>query len=69
MCRAPGPSATPFYQYLTKQKTDPKGPGDVSWNFEKFLIGKDGKVLARYASSVEPDDEALVAAIQADLPK
>jgi len=64
-----GKMATPFYQYLTKQETSPKGAGDVSWNFEKFLIGKDGKVLGRYASSVEPEDEALIAAIEKDLAK
>jgi glutathione peroxidase len=64
-----GKTATPFYQYLTKQETSPKGAGDVSWNFEKFLIGKDGTILGRYASSVEPEDETLVAAIEKDLAK
>ena len=39
----------------------------MAWNFEKFLIGKDGTVLARYKSAVEPADPALVAAIEAAL--
>lgn len=64
-----GKTATPLYQFLTRQETSPKGAGDVSWNFEKFLIGKDGSILGRYASSVEPGDETLVAAIEKDLAK
>jgi glutathione peroxidase len=64
-----GKTATPLYQFLTRQETTPKGAGEVSWNFEKFLIGKDGSILGRYASAVEPEDEALVAAIEKDLAK
>lgn len=64
-----GKTATPFFQYLTKQETTPKGAGEVGWNFEKFLIGKDGAILGRYASSVEPEDETLVATIEKDLAK
>ncbi|OYW75425.1 MAG: glutathione peroxidase [Verrucomicrobia bacterium 12-59-8] len=41
--------------------------GDVGWNFEKFLIGKDGKVLQRFGSDVEPDSPELLAAIEAAL--
>jgi glutathione peroxidase len=41
--------------------------GDVGWNFEKFLIGKDGKVLQRFGSDVEPDSPALLEAIEAAL--
>ena len=42
---------------------------DVLWNFEKFLIGKDGSVVARFAPAVPPDDPTLVGAIQAELSK
>jgi glutathione peroxidase len=42
---------------------------DVLWNFEKFLIGKDGSVVGRFAPAVTPDDPALVAAIEAELSK
>ena len=47
--------------------TQAEPAGDVAWNFEKFLIGKDGTGLARYNSAVEPADPALVAAIEAAL--
>jgi len=40
---------------------------DVLWNFEKFLIAKDGTVVARFAPAVAPDDPALVGAIEAEL--
>jgi glutathione peroxidase len=42
---------------------------EVLWNFEKFLIGRDGTVVGRYASSVTPDDPILVAAIEKELAK
>lgn len=42
-------------------------PTDVLWNFEKFLISKDGEIVARFAPDVTPDDERLRASIEADL--
>ena len=51
--------------YTTLNKTEPSG--DVEWNFEKFLIGKDSEVIARFKSSVNPLDENLVAAIEVAL--
>jgi glutathione peroxidase len=42
---------------------------DVLWNFEKFLIGKDGSVVGRFAPAVAPDDPALAGAIEAELSK
>ncbi|MDI3290278.1 glutathione peroxidase [Polyangium sp. 15x6] len=55
-----GSGKHPLYAFLTR------GPeaGEVKWNFEKFLVGKDGVVLGRYPSSVEPEDEKLVQAIE-----
>ena len=41
--------------------------GDVSWNFEKFLVGKDGNVIARFQPGIQPSDEELVAAIEVAL--
>jgi glutathione peroxidase len=52
---------------LTKHQLLPKQPTDVMWNFEKFLVGRDGKVLARFAPDVTPDAPALRAAIEAAL--
>ena len=47
----------------------PTDDPDVLWNFEKFLIGKDGRVIARFAPAVAPDDPTLVAAIETELGK
>jgi glutathione peroxidase len=55
-----------LYQVLT-ETADPSG--DIGWNFEKFLIGKDGKVAGRFKTRVSPDDAELVAAIEAALAK
>ncbi|GIW94967.1 MAG: glutathione peroxidase [Pirellulaceae bacterium] len=62
-----GPNAAPLYKLLTSIETQPKGSGPISWNFEKFLIGRDGRVLARFAPRVSPDDPQLVQAIEAAL--
>jgi glutathione peroxidase len=51
--------------YTTLNQAEPAG--DVAWNFEKFLIGRDGAVLARFKSGVEPDSAELAAAIEAAL--
>lgn len=51
-----GPNAHPFYQWLTANANP---PGKIKWNFEKFLIGKDGTILARFESSVAPESERL----------
>ena len=51
--------------YSTLTQVEPAG--DVAWNFEKFLIGKDGTVIARYKSGVEPDSAELTGAIEAAL--
>ena len=53
-------SKTAPYDTLTQAEP----AGDVAWNFEKFLIGKDGTVLARFKSNVEPDGAELAAAIE-----
>ena len=59
-----GASRAPLYAWLTAEKTAPDGPGDVLWNFAKFLVGKDGKVIARFNPRVAPDAPELVAAIE-----
>jgi glutathione peroxidase len=64
-----GDGTTPLYQYLTSQETQPVKAGPVSWNFEKFLVGRDGKVAGRFAPKTKPEDPALQAAIKAELEK
>ena len=49
-----GKDQHPLYQWLTSKSTNPGFDGAISWNFNKFLIGPDGNVLARYGSSVDP---------------
>ena len=51
--------------YTTLNKVEPKG--DVEWNFEKFLIGKDSNVIARFKPNVKPFDDNLIAAIEVAL--
>ena len=64
-----GGKADPLYKYLTGTETNPKFAGEIGWNFEKFLIGRDGKVVARFKTGVEPDSAEVVAAIQKELEK
>lgn len=64
-----GDEICPLYKYLTSKETDPKFAGDVKWNFEKFLISRNGEIVARFASKVEPDSEEVVKAIETELAK
>jgi glutathione peroxidase len=56
-----GPEQHPLYTALSGKGAP--FPGDVKWNFGKFLIGRDGKILARYDSDVKPDSKELSDAI------
>ena len=62
-----GAEKHPLYGYLTSEKSG--FPGEVKWNFGKFLIGPDGKVLARWDSKVKPDSEEVIGAIEKSLAK
>ncbi len=53
----------------TKLTTGVEPTGDVAWNFEKFLINKQGQIIARYKSSVSPESSELIAAIEQELAK
>jgi glutathione peroxidase len=59
-----GNNPIPLYQYLTDKGQNPKTGGDIQWNFTKFLIGRDGTILARFEPHVAPDDPALVNAVE-----
>jgi len=56
-----------IYQALVSAPNEQGEAGDVSWNFEKFLVDGSGQVVARFSPRVEPADPALVAAVQAQL--
>lgn len=63
-----GAQRHPIYQVLTTIP-DPDGTaGDVTWNFEKFLVSPAGEVVGRFRPQVEPEDPALLAALEAQLP-
>jgi glutathione peroxidase len=57
----------PLYRYLTAKETNGEFGGRITWNFNKFLIGRDGRTLARFGSRVEPGAGELVAAVEAAL--
>jgi glutathione peroxidase len=60
-----GPEQHPLYTALTGK--DSPYPGDVKWNFGKFLIGRDGKIIARWDSKVKPDSKEITDAIESAL--
>jgi glutathione peroxidase len=62
-----GDDTAPLYQWLIANSDRPKD--DIEWNFSKFVIGKDGKVVARFKSQTKPDDPALLSTIDAELAK
>jgi len=59
-----GPGQAPLYRFLTSKESNPKFSGDVGWNFEKFLIGRNGEVIDRFLSEVEPLSPKMVGAIE-----
>jgi glutathione peroxidase len=62
-----GDGIAPLYQYLTDSETDPKFPGPIHWNFEKFLIGRDGQVVGRFDPKKDPSTPEVVNAIETAL--
>jgi glutathione peroxidase len=63
-----GPGRHPIYAELTQTPDAHGEAGDIRWNFEKFLVGPDGTVLARFRAQVTPEDPVLVAAVEDSLP-
>ena len=60
-------SACDLYKYLTSLDTKPEGAGKIGWNFEKFLIDRSGKVIARFSPRTEPESREVISAIEAAL--
>jgi glutathione peroxidase len=58
-----GENKPELFKYLTTAP-NPDKVGEIGWNFEKFLVGKDGKLLRRFSTSVDPKDSALVEAVE-----
>ena len=59
-----GANQHPLYAILSESADDSGKAGNVSWNFEKFLIGRDGRVARRFRSKVVPEDPRIVEAIE-----
>jgi len=59
-----GDDRAPLYQFLTDKDANPATGGEIKWNFTKFLVGRDGKIIARFEPAVKPDAPQVVAAIE-----
>ena len=60
-----GEDANDLFKFLTAAEVQPKGSGDVGWNFEKFVLDKSGKPIARFGSRVKPDSEEFMEVVTA----
>ena len=63
-----GPDRHPLFELLTEAEDDNGQAGDVLWNFEKWLVAPDGRVVRRFRPQWEPDDPSVIAAVEAVLP-
>lgn len=59
-----GADQHPLFHYLTNATTNPKFPGEIKWNFNKFLVDKQGNIAARFDSKDTPESETVVGAIE-----
>lgn len=59
-----GDDKTALYQFLTDTTANPQTGGEIKWNFTKFLIGPDGRVITRFESAVTPDSPEVISAIE-----
>ena len=62
-----GENACSLYKHLTSRAAKPKGQGKISWNFEKFVLDRQGNVVARFDPGTKPDAPAVVQVIEAKL--
>ncbi|HEV2799030.1 MAG TPA: glutathione peroxidase [Pyrinomonadaceae bacterium] len=62
-----GEDKHPLYKYLTDKETNPQFAGEIKWNFNKFLVGRDGRVVARFDSADEPESAKVTQAIETAL--
>ncbi|MGH9753064.1 MAG: DUF1573 domain-containing protein [Blastocatellia bacterium] len=59
-----GADIHPLYQFLTSKETNPEFGGDISWNFNKFLVDRNGKVIARFETKEKPEGEKVTQAVE-----
>ena len=58
------PDKAPIYKFLTEKATAGDFAGDIAWNFNKFIIDRNGNVIARYGSPVKPSDKQITAEVE-----
>ena len=66
---AVAPENSGFLERMASKGRAPKAPGDILWNFEKFLIGRDGEVIQRFSPDMTPEDPIVMEAIKLALAK
>jgi glutathione peroxidase len=59
-----GDGISPLYRYLTEKATNPWYAGEVRWNFDKFLLDRNGQIVGRFEPRTQPQDETVVQAIE-----
>ena len=64
-----GSDQHPLYTFLTNRQSNPGFDGDITWNFEKFLADKNGKIISRFSPKTVPDDPEIVKTIETELAK
>ncbi len=62
-----GDDKAPLYQFLTDKTANPSTGGDIGWNFTKFLVDRNGKIIQRFDSKVKPDAPEVVSSIESAL--
>ena len=62
-----GRNIAPLYAFLTSRKSNPEFGGSIKWNFTKFLLNREGKIVARFGSRTKPDSMEVIEAVQAAL--
>lgn len=64
-----GTDQHPLYRFLTHPETNPGFDGDITWNFEKFLADREGKIIARFSPRTVPTDAEVIEKLEAALAK
>jgi glutathione peroxidase len=64
-----GGDQAPLYRFLTDKTVNPKTGGEIQWNFTKFLVDREGRVIRRFEPAVEPQSTELVSAVESTLKK
>ena len=59
-----GSDIHPLYKFLTDKETNPEFGGDIRWNFNKFLVDRNGKIIARFEPQVKPEDDRVIQAVE-----